>query len=278
MDRERIDNFIAAVAATMDGPRRPDNAQRLRVGLDLGTYYIALVVLDADGVPVACRMEAAKAVRDGLVVDYMGAVETTTRLREGIERGTGLSLSHCAIAVPPGTSVRDCATHRHVAESAGMEVAATVDEPVAANTVLAVRNGAVVDIGGGTTGIAVFRDGRLEHVADEATGGTHLTLVIAGGGGISIEEAEERKRDPSRQAAVLAAVTPVIEKMATITANHIRGRGVRDVFLVGGTCCLEGMERVMERALSIPVHKPANPLLVTPAGIALSMDGAAGRG
>lgn len=271
MDREKIDNFIAGVAATMDAPQRPADGRTLRVGLDLGTYYIALVALDADGGPVACRMEVAKAVRDGLVVDYMGAVEATRRLKEGMEKDIGLPLERCAIAVPPGTSARDCATHRHVAESAGMEVAATVDEPVAANAVLSIRDGAVVDIGGGTTGIAVFRDGRLEHVGDEATGGTHLTLVLAGGNGIDTEEAERMKRDTSRQAAVLAAVTPVIEKMAAITAEHIRGREVRDIYLVGGTCCLVGMETVMERALGIPVHKSANPLLVTPAGIALSM-------
>ena len=270
MEPDRVDKLMAAVEATIRRPRRPRSPAGIRVGLDLGTYYIALVALDASGRPLACKLEAAKAVRDGLVVDYMGAVESTRRLKDSVEAMTGVALEECAIAVPPGTSVRDCATHRHVAESAGMEVCSTVDEPVAANMVLGIRDGAVVDIGGGTTGIAVFRDGELVHVGDEATGGAHLTLVLAGGLGLTTDEAEEVKRDPARQGEVLGAVTPVIEKMASITAEHIKGHDVKNVYLVGGTCCLPGMERVMEKALGIPVHKPVNPLLVTPVGIALS--------
>lgn len=270
MDTNKVDKLVAEVAATQEKPRRPRNAAGLQVGLDLGTCYIALVVLDASGRPLACRLEAATAVRDGLVVDYAGAVETTRRLKRDIEATTGLSLDHCAIAVPPGTGVRDSATHRHVAESADMEVVSVVDEPVAANRVLQISDGAVVDIGGGTTGIAVFRDGRLVHSGDEATGGTHLTLVLSGGYRLSFEAAEDMKRDPERQKEVLSAVTPVIEKMATITADHIKGYDVKDVYLVGGTCCLKDIERVMEKVLGLPVHKPANPLLVTPIGIALS--------
>ena len=45
-----------------------------------------------------------------------------------------------------------------------------VDEPSAANAVLGLRDGVVVDVGGGTTGIAVVRDGEVVHTADEATG------------------------------------------------------------------------------------------------------------
>lgn len=270
METDKINKLVAEVAATQGKPRRPRNAAGLQVGLDLGTCYIVLIVLDASGRPLACRLEAATAVRDGLVVDYADAVETTRRLKRNIEMATGLSLDHCAVAVPPGTGARDCATHRHVAESADMEVVCVVDEPVAANRVLQISDGAVVDIGGGTTGIAVFRDGRLVHAGDEATGGTHLTLVLSGGYRLPFEAAEDMKRDPERQREVLPAVRPVIEKMATITADHIKEYDVKDVYLVGGTCCLKGIERVMEEVLGLPVHKPNNPLLVTPIGIALS--------
>jgi ethanolamine utilization protein EutJ len=65
-------------------------------------------------------------------------------------------------------------------------------------------------------------------------------------------------------------VRPVIQKMASIVARHIEGRDVDAVYLVGGTCCLRGMEEVMEKELGVPVSKPANPFLVTPLGIALN--------
>ena len=63
-----------------------------------------------------------------------------------------------------------------------------LDEPTAANQVLAIQNGAVVDIGGGTTGISIIKNGEVVKVVDEATGGTHLTLVTAGAYKVSFSE------------------------------------------------------------------------------------------
>ena len=37
-----------------------------------------------------------------------------------------------------------------------------------------------VDIGGGTTGLAILKGGEVVQVEDEPTGGTHLSLVLAG--------------------------------------------------------------------------------------------------
>jgi Ethanolamine utilization protein, possible chaperonin len=47
----------------------------LYVGVDLGTAYLVLVVLDAKGMPLAGEYQFASVVRDGLVVDYIGAVD-----------------------------------------------------------------------------------------------------------------------------------------------------------------------------------------------------------
>ena len=47
-------------------------------------------------------------------------------------------------------------------------------EPTAANQILKIQNGAVVDIGGGTTGISILENGKVINVDDEATGGTHF--------------------------------------------------------------------------------------------------------
>jgi ethanolamine utilization protein EutJ len=240
------------------------------VGVDLGTAYIVVVVVNGSGEPVACALEFAQVVRDGLVVDYVGATQIVRRLVGQLQERLGRELEDAAIAVPPGTGVRECATHRHVVEGAGLNVISILDEPTAANAVLNVENGVIVDIGGGTTGLSILENGKVTYVADEPTGGTHLTLVLAGNYGVSFEEAEKIKKDPARQREVFTVVKPVIEKMASIINSHIRGRNVSDIYLVGGTCCLKDMEKIIAKETGKPVCKPSNPFLVTPLGIALN--------
>ncbi len=57
----------------------------------------------------------------------------------------------------------------YVLEGAGFEVTNIVDEPTAAAAVLKITDGAVVDVGGGTTGIIILKDGKVIYTDDEAT-------------------------------------------------------------------------------------------------------------
>jgi ethanolamine utilization protein EutJ len=145
-----------------------------------------------------------------------------------------------------------------------------VDEPTAANAVLQVRDGAVVDVGGGTTGVAVLRAGKVIHTADEATGGTHFSLVIAGALGISFTEAERLKTDAREQTRLYPLVEPVMEKVGSIVAKHIAGYNVREIYLVGGTSMFPGMGEVIARVTGIQTIVPPRPLFVTPLGIAMN--------
>ena len=118
-----------------------------------------------------------------------------------------------------------------------MEVLNVLDEPTAANQVLRIENGAIIDVGGGTTGIAVIKNGEVIYTNDEATGGVHLSLVLAGNHKISYEDAEEIKIDKKRNGEVLAIVRPVIEKVASIAATYLQEfDNLEKVCLVGGTC------------------------------------------
>lgn len=240
------------------------------LGVDLGTAYVVVVAVDADGDPIGGALRFAQVVRDGLVVDYLGAVALVRELVGQVEKGIGAPLRHAATAYPPAIPPSEAAYVRHVVEAAGLDVRFAVEEPVAANSVLGITDGAVVDVGGGTTGVAVFRDGRLVHVGDEPTGGTHLSLTVAGALGMSFEAAEEWKTNPDHHAELLPVVRPVIEKIATIIQRHIAGHGVGTVHLVGGTCAFTGFDAVITSALEIPAVVPAQPHLVTPLGIALS--------
>jgi len=51
----------------------------------------------------------------------------------------------------------------------------------------------------------VLRDGKVVYTADEPTGGTHFSLVIAGAKNIKLEDAEELKKrsQPASGAACL---------------------------------------------------------------------------
>ncbi len=243
--------------------------QDLRVGVDLGTAYTVLVVLNKDGLPIAGEYQFTQVVRDGLVVDFIGAVDILRRLKKHLEERIGRVLTHAASGFPPGVPRVEVQSTAHVVEAAGMDCPDLIDEPSAANNVLGIQEGVIVDIGGGTTGIAVVENGKVVHTADEATGGTHLTLVIAGASNISFEAAEALKKDPAAQPRLFPIVRPVMEKMGTIVERNIRGSNARSIVLVGGTSIFPGIETVIEEVTGLPTRIAPSPLFVTPVGIAL---------
>lgn len=246
--------------------------KRLKVGVDLGTSNIVLVVLDEEDIPVCGEMYKANVVRDGVVVDYLKAVDIVTLLKNKLEKKLNIPLDYAATAVPPGISSGNIKVIRNVVENAGFTVTNVVDEPTAASRALGIENGAVVDIGGGTTGISILKNGSVVYSADEPTGGTHLSLVLAGNYNISFEEADKFKREPGNYSRVFPLITPVLEKMGNIILSHVSRYNVDQVYLVGGTCCLKGMEKVIQKYININTIKPYNPLLVTPIGIAMSAE------
>ena len=237
-------------------------------GVDLGTACVVLAVLDEHLRPVAGTFRYADVVRDGMVVDYIGAIRIVREMKEELEEKLGSQLIYAAAAIPPGTDALDSGAIKNVVQGAGFEITALPDEPTAANAVLNIRNGAVVDIGGGTTGISVLKDGKVVYVADEPTGGTHFSLVIAGAYKMSFADAEIYKRDKKNHKELLPVLKPVIEKVSSIISRHIEGREVDGIYLLGGTCCLTGIEGIIEKKTGIPTYKPGNPMFVTPLGIA----------
>jgi len=190
-------------------------------------------------------------------------------LKQQLEEKLGTELIYAAAAIPPGTDELDSGAIKNVVKAAGFELTSVRDEPTAANSVLRIENGAVVDIGGGTTGISILKDGKVVYVADEPTGGTHFSLVISGAYKMPFADAEVYKRDAGNHAELLPVVKPVVEKVSSIINQHIKGHDVREISLVGGTCCLSGIEKIIEKQTGIFTHKPQNPMFVTPLGIAL---------
>jgi ethanolamine utilization protein EutJ len=261
---------IARLYQVIEKPPTVRKTANIKVGVDLGTALIGLIVVDESGEPLAGCLEWASALRDGLVVDYLGAVEVVARLKEKAEKLLDIPLTEGATAIPPGTEGNNAAVCGHILEAAGLNLTKIMDEPTAAAIALGIQDGAVVDVGGGTTGISILRDGQVIYTGDEPTGGTHLTLVVAGSHGISYEEAELLKRDEQKHRQLLPVLIPVIQKMAQIAKNHIAGYPVDKIYLVGGAASIAGFEKIFADYIGLETIKPDHPMLVTPLGIALN--------
>ena len=268
---ENANETIREMEECIDNPKACTDYKKLKVGIDLGTANIAIAVLNEENKPVAGALYAADVVRDGIVVEYLKSVQIVRMLKEKIEKQLGTELQFAATAIPPGIIDGNVKVIKNVVEAAGFIVNNVIDEPTAASLLLGTKDGAVVDIGGGTTGISVIENGEVVYSGDEATGGRHLTLVTAGALDMDYDEAEKFKVNEKNYNMVFPMVRPVIEKMASIILKHIAPYNVNELYLVGGTCCLKGVEDVIEKYTSIKTFKPYNPLLVTPIGIAMSV-------
>jgi len=242
---------------------------KLRVGVDLGTAYLVIVVLDAFNKPLVGEWQFAQVVRDGLIVDYIGATDLLKDMKRNVERRLGRALNYAVSGYPPGVASVEVRATANVVQAAGLDCPSLIDEPSAANQVLHVQNGAIVDVGGGTTGIAIIKDGKVVYTADEPTGGTHFSLVIAGSLGISFEEAEALKIRPEEQSRLYPLVMAVMEKVGSIVLRHVEGFSVEQLTLVGGASAFQGMAEVIQNYTGIPTSVPIYPAFVTPLGLAM---------
>ncbi len=274
-------NTIQKISRMLNRPEYWDftGADALYAGVDLGTFKAAVIVVDEKGEPRAAKMRRAEIARSGMILDYMGALTIVREMMAEIRFHSEKPIDKGATSYPPKTDLGNIETSKYILEGSGLEVLQVLDEPTAANLVLNIRNGAIVDVGGGTTGVAVFRNGDVVYSNDEATGGLHLSLVLAGSLKISYEEAEEIKSDRKRTGVIFPIVRPVIEKISSIVSGYLKEfDGMEEVCLVGGTCELDGLTEVVGRNLGLTTYRPEVPQVVTPFGIALSCLGGNGHG
>jgi cell division protein FtsA len=144
----------------------------------------------------------------------------------------------------------------------------------------------VVDIGGGTTDIALFRDAAVWHTAILPLGGDHITNDVAIGLRTPMADAEELKkrygcaltglvpaeetvdvpsvggrkpRQLSRQV-LSEIIQPRVEEIFTLVARELTRAGFQDaatagVVITGGTSLLEGIPELAEAVFDQPVRR-----------------------
>ncbi len=150
---------------------------------------------------------------------------------------------------------------------------------------------ALIDIGGGTTDIAIWSNGSIVHTSVLAIGGDHITSDIAVGLRTPMEEAEQIKQKygcamqsmvepedtievPSvggRKARQLSKqilteiIEPRVEEMFSLVHQEIQRTGYEDllasgVVVTGGATLLKGMPELAEDILGLPVRQgvPSN--------------------
>ncbi len=175
-------------------------------------------------------------------------------------------------------------------ERAGLDVVETVLQPLATAEAVLTEDEkslgtAVIDIGGGTTDIAVFHEGSLCHTAVLPVGGSNFTNDIAIGLRTSAPDAERIKKQYGcsmismvkddeeieiRSAGVRPAkrvprqylieiLQPRVAELFRLIKDEINGRGFDSIIssgvvLTGGSSLMEGMEAMAENVLDLPVR------------------------
>jgi ethanolamine utilization protein EutJ len=239
----------------------------LHTGVDLGTATCVITVVDLAGAPVWIDVLPTAAIRDGVIVDFAGASAATTTLREKAQEVLDTELLSATTAFPPCVGEAESRACRFVLEAAGFEEVTLLDEVSAANHALEITDGVVVDVGGGSTGVGVFRDGELTMLDDRPGGGYHLDLILSGALGVDMAEAERRKRE-NTDGEFLPILRPGFERIAHNIADLTRGSEHLDLHLAGGALMYPGADQAISRYLNRPVHTYPNASLITPLGIA----------
>lgn len=244
--------------------------ENLYAGVDLGTATCVITVVDSAGVPAWVDVLPTAAIRDGVVVDFAAASAATATLREKAQEALTIELLCAATAFPPCVGEAESRACRFVLEAAGFEEVTLLDEVSAANHALEVTDGVVVDVGGGSTGVGVFRDGELALLDDRPGGGHHLDLILSGALGVDMDVAERRKREePSGE--FLPILRPGFERIAHNIEDLTRGSEHLDIHLAGGALMYPGAAETISKYLGRPVHTYPNANLITPLGIARAL-------
>lgn len=124
----------------------------------------------------------------------------------------------------------------------------------------------LIDIGAGTTDMAIVHEGRLILFRSLPTGGNALSSSLSASLGLNYGEAEELKKVKEIEELkphiedVLATIVNETMRCFDYVIGQYKENVVRNVFITGGCASLKGLDLFLERALNIPVRK-LNPLI-----------------
>jgi cell division protein FtsA len=240
------------------------------------------VVEAAKAVAIPADREILHVLPQGFVVDDQEGIIDPVGM-------TGVRLEAEVHIITGGTS--SCRNIVRAAEKAGLRVEDLVLEPLAsANAVLLDEERdmgvALIDIGGGTTDVAVFFEGTVRHTAVIGLGGANVTNDLAIGLRTPVERAEALKlqsgcaltgmvgpeegvrvpsvggrpdRDISRHMLAMM-IEPRVEEIFALAQKEIRKGHAAEllaggVVITGGASLMPGMAELAAQIFDMPVRR-----------------------
>src|SRR5215472_3367574 len=301
---------VVNIEATVDSIRQAVDEAELMAGCEITTVYTGIANghikgFNSTGIVAVKDKEVRRADVDR-VIDAAKAVaipidrevihvlpqEFIIDDQGGIKEPLGMSGVRLEAKVHIVTGA--CSSAQNIVKCAnrtGLNVADIVLQPLASSEAVLSEDErelgvCLVDIGGGTTDIAIFSGGSIVHTAVIALGGNNLTSDIAIGLRTPAHEAERIKQKygcalasmvnkdetievPSvggRQPRVLGRqilceiLEPRVEEIFQLVQREIQKCGYEDllasgIVVTGGSTLLSGMPELAEEVLALPVRK-----------------------
>lgn len=248
---------------------------------EIGQKEVDSVIEAAKAVAIPFDREMLHVIPVGFTVNGQNGI-TDPRGMGGVRLETDVQII-TATSTSVQNLIRSC-------QRAGLEVLDVVFQPLAsAETVLNHDEKdlgvAVVDIGGGTTDIALFQDGSVCHTAVLSIGGNNFTNDIAIGLRTPTGEAENIKKEYGctmisliredeeiesghnngafgrsiPRTYLVEILQPRAEELFGLIREEITGKGFHKnmnsgVVLTGGAVLMEGMDVMAENILELPVR------------------------
>ncbi len=218
--------------------------------------------------------------------------------QEGIRDPIGIAGSRLEVEVHIVTGATNSAKNLgRCVNQAGLDVVDIILQPLASSEAVLTEEEkelgvAMIDLGGGTSDLAIFSEGTICHSAVLPVGGQHITTDLQIGLRTSLVDAEKIKIDhgaalvtmvggtdtvdipsvggrppnPVGKREIVEIIQPRVEEMFELVLREIRrsgyeGKLAAGVVITGGTSMLPGMPDGAERVLDLPARRG------TPAGV-----------
>ncbi len=212
--------------------------------------------------------------------------------QEGIRDPTGIAGARLEVEVHIVTGATNSAKNlMRCVKHAGLDVVEIILQPLASSEAVLTEEEkelgvAMVDLGGGTSDLAIFSGGAICHSAVLPVGGQHITTDLQIGLRTSVGDAEKIKiehgaalvtmvdetdtvdvpsvggRPPHTvgKRAIAEVIQPRVEEMFELVLREIRrtgyeGKLAAGVVITGGTSMLPGMPDGAERVLDLPARR-----------------------
>lgn len=303
---------VVNIDSTVESIRKAVKEAELMAGIEINSVYVGISGdhirgLKSQGVAAIKTREVgpadvARAIDTARSIEIPGTQQILHVLpqefiidgQDGIKEPLGMSGTRLDVRVHIITGASTAIQNiEKSCNRAGLHVNDLVLQPLASSRAVLTAEEkeigvAVVDIGGGTTDMALFRDGSLFYTGVLPVGGNHVTNDIMVGLRTPSSDAEKIKikhgcavaalvkhedvievpsvggrppRHLSRQI-LCEIIEPRVAELFELVQQRLRSTGSEDliasgVVLTGGTALMDGMQDAAEKYLCMPVRRGA---------------------